>query len=123
MEVAASKPDYPPVIFFYQAGVDEGREFFDRYWPEARAVSDPKQEFYRGFGLERGGIRQLFAPEVWVCGLRAAAKGHFIGAPAGDPFQMPGLFLAKGSSIVWKHDFKHAGDHPDFASITQYTRG
>jgi hypothetical protein len=30
---------------------------------------------------------------------------------------MPGLFLVRGERVLWQHDFKHAGDHPDWARV------
>jgi hypothetical protein len=33
---------------------------------------------------------------------------------------MPGLFLVSGDTILWKHDFRHAGDHPDFLKIADH---
>ncbi|MFQ3639160.1 MAG: SelL-related redox protein [Chloracidobacterium sp.] len=117
-DIAASTPDYPPVLFFFQGTVEQGKTFFAGHWPEARAVSDTPLVFYKAFGIERGGWRELFGPEVWSCGLRAARKGHGIGFPVGDPFVMPGAFLVSPSgAILWGHDFKHAGDHPDWTSL------
>jgi hypothetical protein len=83
-------------------------------------VADLPRYFYRAFGLERGNLRQMLAPDVWVCGLRAAAKGNIAGAPVGDAWQMPGLFLVQGDKILWRHNFRHAGDHPDFAAIVKH---
>jgi hypothetical protein len=59
----------------------------------------------------------MFAPDVWACGMRATLKGGMVGRPAGDPWQMPGLFLVQGPGILWQHNFRHAGDHPDFATV------
>lgn len=114
---AEAASTYPDVLLFYQGSLEDGAAFFRRLWPEARAVSDLPQKFYTACGIQRGGMKEMFGPEVWACGVRAAAKGHFIGAPVGDPWLMPGLFLVDGAQIVWRHDFRHAGDHPDFAAI------
>ena len=80
-------------------------------------MSDPDGELYRGFGLGLGSVTQLVGPSVVACSLRAAAKGHGIGRPVGDPRQMPGLFQVAGDRVLWRHDFAHAGDHPDFESL------
>ncbi|OYT71927.1 MAG: hypothetical protein CFK52_06735 [Chloracidobacterium sp. CP2_5A] len=114
-DIATQDPTYPSVIFFFQGTVEQGRAFFADHWKEARAISDTPLTFYRAFGIERGGLREMFGPEVWARGLRAARKGHFIGLPVGDPFVMPGAFLVSASGdILWRHNFKHAGDHPDW---------
>lgn len=115
--IAERHPDYPPILFFYQGTPEEGESFFRRLWPEARAVSDTARQYYNAFGIRRGGIREMFGPDVLACGVRATLKGNTIGAPTGDPWVMPGLFLVRGAQVLWQHDFRHAGDHPDFLRI------
>lgn len=117
--ITQQTPNYPEILFFYQGSVADGAAFFRRLWPEARAVADLAQTFYQAFGIQRGGMREMFGADVWACGVRAVAKGSFIGAPVGDPWMMPGLFLVREQQIVWHHQFRHAGDHPDFAQIAQ----
>ncbi len=118
--VAESTAGFPPVIFFFQGTVADGASFFKSHWPESRAVSDSGLTFYKGFGIERGGLRDMFGPEVWACGLRAARKGHFIGRPVGDPWVLPGAFLVSASGDILKaHDFAHAGDHPDWIEFVK----
>jgi hypothetical protein len=101
------------------AAPDEGAAFFSSRWKEARAVSDPEKVFYKGFGLQRGSPLEILGPSVVACSLRAAAKGHGLGVPVGDPLQMPGLFYVADDRILWQHDFAHAGDHPDFEKLPE----
>jgi hypothetical protein len=35
---------------------------------------------------------------------------------------MPGVFLVEDGRVVWQHDYRHAGDHPDFAAIVNGQR-
>ncbi len=112
--LATTQNGYPNILFVYMGSVDEGEAFFAAAWPEARAVSDPTKQLYSAFGLERGSFGQVFGPGAMACSLRAAGKGHVVGKPVGDPWQMPGLFLVKGQDVLWAHDFAHIGDHPDF---------
>lgn len=115
--LSQSDPTYPALLFFYMGTVEEGREFFANALPEARAVSDPSKVFYAAFGLERGNLVSVLGPGALACSLRAAAKGHIVGKPVGDPWQMPGLFLVQGPDVLWEHDFAHIGDHPDFTIL------
>jgi hypothetical protein len=117
--VSESQPEFPPILFFYQGTVSDGREFFASLWREAKAIADLPKVFYNGFGLERGGMKEMFGAEVWACGVHAALKGHFIGAPVGDPWVMPGMFLVHQHQILWQHHFKHAGDHPTPDKLNQ----
>ena len=116
-QVAGRDESYPPILFFYQGGREDGAAFFRKLWPEATAVADLPRNFYDAFDIQRGGMKEMFGREVWACGVRAARKGHLIGKPKGDPWVMPGLFLVQGAQILWQHDFAHAGDHPDFAAL------
>jgi hypothetical protein len=99
--------------------VDEGFRFFDRFWPEARAVSDPDKFFYRAFALNRGSLRQMLGPSVWRKGLEATRKGNTIGMPIGDVRQMSGAFLVQKDAVLWQHDYRHSGDHPEFSRIPE----
>ncbi|MEM7802803.1 MAG: AhpC/TSA family protein [Chloroflexota bacterium] len=120
MRNASTQAGYPELIFFFQGDNEQGEAFFRKLWPEARAVSDMPRKFYNAFGIERGGMKEMFGGGVWACGARAAAKGHTIGAPVGDPWVMPGLFLInEDGQIQWQHDFAHAGDHPDWKTLPQ----
>lgn len=117
--VVANDPAYPQVIFFHQGTPDEGDHHFSRLWPEARAVSDIPKTYYDAFDIKRGGLREMFGPVVWACGVRSTLKGNRIGMKTGDPWTMPTLILMDGDRIVWDFVGKHAGDHPDFAAIPQ----
>ena len=64
-------------------------------------------------------MRELLGPDVWACSVRATAKGHLSGVPVGDPLTMPGLFLVENNAIIWRHRFRHIGDHPSFARIAE----
>lgn len=121
-EAAASAPDYPPVLFFFQGTPTEGRAFLRRYWREARAVADAEEWFYRAFGVERATLLQALGPAVWRAEWRARRQGHAGGPPSGDIWRMPGVFLVRGGGILWRYVPRHAGDHPDFAGIPAIAR-
>ena len=114
---ASRGKDFPAPLFFVQGNPDEARSFFGRFWPEARAVSDPEHFFFDAFGARRGSWWQLLGPRVWVAALRALFKGNSIGRPVGDPRRMPALVLVRDEKVVWQHEFRHAGDLPDSPAI------
>lgn len=115
--VAEGDPGFPRVLFLFIGSPTEGRAFMRRYWPGARAVADPEKRIYAAFGIERGSPLQLLGPGVWAGSRRARAKGHAQGKRTGDIWMMPGCFLVDGARILWAHEYAHAADHPDFASI------
>ncbi|MFN2200569.1 MAG: AhpC/TSA family protein [Caldilineaceae bacterium] len=109
------------ILFVYQGTVDQGNVFFQQLWPEARAVSDPSKYLYQAFGLERASLREIIGPEVAACGIRAMKNGSFGGRPVGDTRMMPGAFLVDGEEILWRHDYRHIADHPDFEQVVSNT--
>lgn len=110
---------FPETVLVFQADREQGRRFFDEHWPEARAIADPERALYSAFGLRRGGWGELLGPSVWKAGWRALRKGHGIGRPVGDPRVLPGLFLIRDTVVVWRHDFAHAGEHPDWNAVRE----
>jgi hypothetical protein len=117
--LAARDPALPPVLLFHQGSVEEGRRFFHRFWPEARAVSDKDLVFYRAFGLRRGGVRQILGLRVWGPGLRALLRGSTVGIPRGDPWMLSGFFLVREERILWRHLSRHSGDLPELAALAR----
>jgi len=116
---AESDPRYPGILFLFLGTAAEGETFFARHWPTARAVADPAQRLYRGFGLTHGSMVRLFGPSVWTAALRAAVKGNGVGRPSGDVLTMPGFVLVEDTRILWRHPLRHIGDHPNFSHISQ----
>lgn len=110
---------FPEVLFFHLAGIEEGEEILDDYWPGARAVSDPEKQFYRAFGLHQGSFNQLLGPRVIYAAARSALKGNAPGKAQGDVRTMPGIFLVDDGEVVWQHDFRYSGDHPDMEMLTE----
>ncbi len=109
--------EYPPVLFFHLASVEDGDRFFAKYWPDARAVADPDGAFYSAFGLGRARIRDFVGLSALRGYLRAFARGNSAGKPRGDVRIMPGVFLVRSRRVVWEHPFRSVSDHPDFATI------
>jgi hypothetical protein len=76
-------------------------------------LSDPSRASYRAFGLKRGGVNEVMGPAPALAGLRAAAKGHFVGRPVNDVYQLGGLFLIDADGrIRYARYPRHAGDNP-----------
>ncbi len=105
------------MLFFAQGSVAACQQFFDRFWPEARAVSDEQRIFYTGFSLGRVGWRDMLHPQVWWRGVSALLHGHGTGRPHGDVRQLPGMLLARGENILWQHSSRHPADRPRPAEL------
>lgn len=116
-KVAPTLAAFPPILFFAQGDLEETKEFFEAYWPEARVVADPERGLYASMGLKRGTFGEIAGLRVWTCAIRAMSKGHFIGKPVGDPYLMPGAFLVQGDQMLWNYPYKHQGDRPDWGKV------
>jgi hypothetical protein len=80
-------------------------------------ISDPDQNLYRAFELNRGSLLQLFGPRVWLQGLRAIFRGNTVGKLQGDGFQMPGVFIVHKGRIIESFKHANAGDRPGYESM------
>jgi peroxiredoxin len=81
-------------------------------------VSDRSQSIYKAFGLTRGKAGALVGPKVWWRGFVAAfVKGHGLGKPDGDAFQMPGVFLIFHGEVIRSYRHHTAADRPDYQEL------
>jgi hypothetical protein len=44
-------------------------------------------------------------------------KGHLVGKAAGDPFQMPGVFVFHKNKILDTFDYSYVSDMPKFTRM------
>lgn len=121
--ISERDPAFPSVLLFTQSTPVELRAFLRRDWPTARAISDPGRRFYAAFGIERMSPFGLLRPALWGAERRAREKGIEGGERTGDIWRMPGVFLARKREVVWSHEFRHAGDHPDWDRIPALVAG
>lgn len=81
-------------------------------------ISDPSRRFYRGIGLARGGLLQLFGPSNWIRGIQAGLlDGHLVGMLEGDGFQMPGVFILRDGRVVHAMHHATAGERPEYLAL------
>lgn len=81
-------------------------------------ISDPKQRLYAKFGLKKAGVSAFFRIKVFYRAFVAGLlKGHYIGKPAGDPYQMPGIFVFYKNTILNKFIYKCVADRPNYMNL------
>jgi hypothetical protein len=107
------------IVLVHMVDDDTAREALRPYGlDDLLRLSDPELKLYRAFGLERGTVRQLFGPRVWLRGIVAGLFGrHGVGALAGDGFQMPGVFLIRQGKVEAAYIHRAASDRPDYAGL------
>ena len=81
-------------------------------------ISDPNLELYQHFGLNRATFNELFNPRNWWRAFKSGIiHGHLFGKPAGNTYQMPGIFLFYKQKILNKFTYKYVSDMPDFLKL------
>ncbi len=81
-------------------------------------LHDFDQALYRAFGLNRGTPGQLAGPKVLLRGIQAGwLDGHGLGPVAGDPRQLPGVFLIHHCKLVRSFRHRTAADRPDYRKL------
>jgi len=107
------------LAFVHMMDDADAAPFFAAYGlADVPRFSDHNRALYGAFRLKRGSIAQLLGPKVWLRGMQASIiKGHGIGRPIGDPFQMPGAFLIEGGNIVKAYRHATAADQPDYVQL------
>lgn len=83
------------------------------------AISDPGRRLYRGIGLRRGTLSQLFGWSVWWRGARSFFSGHRAGKLQGDGRQMPGAILIRDGRVVRRFIHATAADRPDYVELCE----
>ena len=114
---------YQAKIAFVTVGKEDDMRAFCNDRDLARSVeclSDPDRAAYRAFGLSRGGVAEMFGPQVLARGLQAALHGHFLGMPKGDLFQLPGVFIVDRTGVIrFAHRNKDVADNPPNEALFQ----
>jgi AhpC/TSA antioxidant enzyme len=102
---------------------EEASAFCQRERLPFRCLSDPARAAYRAYGLRRGGLTEIMGPGPMLGMMRAATRGHFVGVPVGDVYQLGGVFLiGTDGRLRYLHYARHAGDHPAPGEIARAAR-
>jgi hypothetical protein len=75
-------------------------------WP---VLIDESRSLYRAYGMERGGLWDVWGPASWWIYLKLLLRGRRLRAPAGDVHQLGGDVLIDPNGIVRRH---HVGSGP-----------
>jgi peroxiredoxin len=89
--------------------------FCDERHVPFECLSDPSQDAYRAYGLDRGSNRQLFGPQLILRYAKALlTKDVEIAKLSGDDYrQMPGVFVIdRGGIVRYAHRNTDVADNP-----------
>lgn len=111
------------IVVVHMQTDDEARELFSRYGlADVLRISDPQQTLYQAFEVARGSLWQVAGPGMWWRAVTSLWKGHLIGIPNADVFQLPGAFLIHNGLIVNAFRGKNSSDRPDYTQLAQCAR-
>lgn len=80
--------------------------------------ADPDRVLYQAFDLRRGSLWHLFGgPIFWRGFLAAIVRRHGFGMIAGDPAQMPGVFLLHHGRIIQSFRHRYSADRPNYEQL------
>lgn len=99
---------------------EHARRFGGRLAPGVDCVTHEEPELHETFGIDRGNMLRLVAPDAIAAGAQAAARGHTQGTPTGDQRRLTATFIIDQSGTVrYCHYGKHAGDHPNLTDVVR----
>jgi len=109
------------IVIVHMIECDTAQDMLDLYGlGDVQHVSDKSKILYKKYGLHRTSLKAMFGFKNWwrafVAGLM---KGHLIGKPAGDPWQMPGAFFIHDNQIINKFEYRYVSDRPDFRTLAR----
>lgn len=113
--------EFPRALFVHMSKAENAKDFFGQRWPEARALGDPQQTFYRAFAVKNGSPVQFVKPGFWKAAWNA--KSHGVGAPQGNTFRNPGVFLIRDTEIVFSQEPDNFGMQVDADRVMQALSG
>lgn len=99
------------------------RHFGDKLAPSVACMTNEEPALHAVYGVERGNMLRLMAPDALLAGAQAAARGHTQGAATGDQQRLPGTFIVDAAGIVrYAYYGKYAGDNPDLDELLKWWR-
>jgi len=109
------------IIVVHMIDFETAQEMLDVYGLKGvQHVSDKSKILYKKYGLHKTSFKAMFGFKNWwrafVAGIM---KGHLVGKPSGDPWQMPGAFFIQNNQIINKFEYRFVSDRPDFRTLAR----
>ena len=99
------------------------RHFGDKLAPNVDCLTTEQPTLHETFGIDKGNILRMIAPDAIAAGARAASRGHSQGQTTGDAQRLPGTFIIDAAGVIrYAYYGKHAGDQPELDELVGWWR-
>lgn len=101
-----------------------GRERLERYGEEMGLpfplLHDPDREAYRAYGMDRGGLWDVWGPSTWWAYLELFLRGRRWRGIQADPGQLGGdVIVDPEGRIAYLHRSRRPEDRPDAEEVVR----
>lgn len=111
------EPTFPPIIFVHQGTIEQGNEFFDKFWKNQIHISNTDLSLFHFFKIRIGKIKDTLGIRTFIKGIISFFKNGFKiwqTKQIGDKYMLSGTFLFQKGKLIWAHRAKYAGDEPNW---------
>jgi len=112
------------IVLVHMESNELAEDYFKKFMLEGvRHVHDPDCALYARFGLTKGSFGQLFGLRTMMRGFSTGISMKQLGgAPFGDAFQMPGIFVFHHGTLAATFIHEQVSDRPDYVKIFEHCR-
>ncbi|MCX8112563.1 MAG: hypothetical protein N3E49_05130 [Bacteroidia bacterium] len=107
----------PKLIFVHPNTLEEGRRFFEEFYPGASFIADPELNLYRLFQVRRASFFQQIHVSNLLRLWTLLRRGLSNDRPKADPWLLQAAFLFHRGKLVWSYYAKTFSDVPDWKRL------
>ncbi|MEZ5014997.1 MAG: SelL-related redox protein [Chitinophagales bacterium] len=110
------------IVLVHMVSAGAAKPHLEKYGlQDVLQISDPESIIYKQFKLRRGRFGQLFGWKVWMRWIELGLGKKIVNSkPAGDVYQMPGIFLLHKGKVVRQFVHRSISDVPDYRIFLSY---
>ncbi|MCX7607509.1 MAG: hypothetical protein N2170_09665 [Bacteroidia bacterium] len=107
----------PALIFVHPNTIEEGKLFFQRFFPGAAHIADPSLRLYKLFKVRRASVLTQINPSNLLHMWKLWRRGLRNGRPKADPLLLHATFLFHEGRLIWKYYANQLNDVPDWKKL------
>lgn len=107
----------PFLVFVHPNTLEEGRRFFQTYYPGAAHIADPGLQLYRLFRVRRASPLSELHPKNLLRLLSLLKRGLSNEKPTADPWVLHAAFLFQQGDLIWSYYARRLSDVPEWRRL------